>query len=234
MKTWLSILSIGLFSLSMAHADMQTLEKNLKTNYPDMPAKSVQATPVTGIYEVYMGGRIVYTNEQGKYFFVGNLIDLPTQNNITEQRMQVLTAIDTKQLPLKQAIKHVKGDGSRVLYVFSDPDCPYCQKLDVELAKLNNVTIYLFMFPLTQLHPQAAQISRQVWCSKDQYKAWTDYTLNQIKPTAKETCSNPIQDNIKLAEKLEINGTPTIFLKDGRRVSRMSAEAFDKILNEVK
>ena len=235
MKTWLSLLSFGLLSMSMAHADIQKLEQNLKTNFPDMPAKSVNSTPVKDIYEVFMGGRIVYTNDEGRYFFVGSLIDLPAQKNLTEERTQVLSAIDVKQLPLKQSIKQVKGKGERVIYLFSDPDCPYCHKLEAELAKIDNLTIYLFMFPLTSLHPEAERISRQVWCSKKPYQTWTDYTLNKKQPTGKDSCTNPIQDNIALAEKLEITGTPTLFLQDGSRIpGGMSAEDLEKRLAEIK
>ena len=145
MKIWLSLLTLGLFSFSSAHADIQTLQQNLKNKYPEIQVKSVQNSPIKDVYEVYMGGRIVYTNEEAKYFFVGNLIDLKEQKNLTEERMQALKSIDVKSLPLKQAIKHVKGKGERVIYVFSDPDCPYCQHLEKELKNIDNLTVYLFL-----------------------------------------------------------------------------------------
>lgn len=143
MKQWLSLLTISIFSITSAHADISTLKQNLKTQYPEIEAKSVNTTPIKDIYEVYMGGRIVYTNEDAKYFFVGNLIDLKAQKNLTEERQSALTAIDVKSLPLNQAIKHVKGKGERVIYLFSDPDCPYCQHLEKDLKNIDNLTIYL-------------------------------------------------------------------------------------------
>lgn len=181
-----------------------------------------------------MGGRIVYTNEQGRYFMVGSLIDLPEQKNLTEAREQILKRIDVKQLPLNQAIKQVKGNGKRVIYLFSDPDCPYCQKLEAELAKLNHVTVYLFMLPLKQLHPNAEHISKQVWCSKKPDQAWTDYTLHKKSPTAQANCDTPIEKNIELAQKLEITGTPTLFLQDGSRLSgAIAAAELEKMLDQL-
>ena len=219
MKKWLAPLALSLFTLTSAHADIQNLEKNLKAKYPEVAVKSVKTTPIKDIYEVYMGGRIVYTNEDAKYFFVGNLIDLKEQKNLTEQRESVLTAIDVKSLPLNQAIKHVKGKGERVIYLFSDPDCPYCQHLEKELKTIDNVTIYLFLYPIKSLHPNSENIAQQIWCSKDQYQVWQDYLLEKKKPDSVKACSNPIEKNIALANKLEIDGTPTFFLKDGTRIS---------------
>ncbi|WP_445116508.1 DsbC family protein [Acinetobacter sp. WZC-1] len=218
-----------------AHADIKTLQQNLKAQYPEIPVKSVNPSPFKDIYEVYMGGRIVYTDETAKYFLVGNLIDVKGQKNITEQREQILKRIDVKTLPLDQAIKHVKGKGERVLYLFSDPDCPYCQKLEKELAKVENVTIYLFLYPITGLHPNAANVARQVWCSKDPYQSWQDYLIHQKKPKKTADCTTPVEKNIQLANQLQISGTPTFFLSDGSRISgARSASDIERLLNAVK
>ncbi|MDQ8953555.1 DsbC family protein [Acinetobacter rudis] len=235
MKSWLSVLLLSIATLGTAHADIATVQKNLKTNFPDIPVNSVNTTQFKDIYEVYMGGRIVYTNDDAKYFLVGNLIDLPNQVNITEQRQQVLSSIDVSKLPLNQAIKKVKGKGQRVIYLFSDPDCPYCKKLEAELDKVDNLTIYLFINPITSLHPTADKTSKQIWCSSQPYQAWTDYTLKGIAPTAKDSCKNPIDKNLELAKKLEVTGTPTFFLKDGRRISgALPATELEMMLNEIK
>ncbi|SPL72560.1 DsbC family protein [Acinetobacter stercoris] len=235
MKTWLALLSLSLFTFSFAHADVKTVQNNLKKNFPDIPVNSVVASPVKDIYEVYMGGRVVYTNDDAQLFFVGNLIDLKNQKNLTEERIQVLNKIDISKLPLDKAIKHVKGNGSRVLYIFSDPDCPYCQRLEQELTKIDNVTIYLFLYPITSLHPNAAKISEQIWCSKDQYAAWENYVLNKKMPAKAVQCKTPIQEVQKLATTLEISGTPTFFLKDGSRVSgARSSEEIETLLKNTK
>lgn len=235
MKIWLSLLTLGLFTFSSAHADIQTLQQNLKTKYPEIQVKSVQNSPIKDVYEVYMGERIVYTNEEAKYFFVGNLIDLKEQKNLTEERMQTLKSIDVKSLPLKQAIKHVKGKGERVIYVFSDPDCPYCQNLEKELKNIDNLTVYLFLYPITRLHPNAESISQQIWCSKNQYQAWEDYLIDKKQPSSNKSCTTPIEKNIALAKSLEVDGTPTFFLQDGTRISGVrEAGEIELLLKAVK
>lgn len=235
MKRWLTALSLGLFAFTTTHADIATVQENLKKNFPTIPVKSVTTSPIKDIYEVYMDGRIVYTNNDAKLFFVGNLIDLVNQKNLSEEREQVLTSIDIKKLPLDQAIKHVKGKGERVLYIFSDPDCPYCHQLEQELTKVDNVTIYLFLFPITTLHPNAATIANQIWCSKDRYQTWQDYLLEKKQPKTTKTCSTPVEKNIQLAKTLGITGTPSFFLKNGNRISgARSAEDIETLLKDVK
>ncbi|OTG83938.1 DsbC family protein [Acinetobacter sp. ANC 4648] len=234
MKTYFTALCLSLLAFTAAHADIKTVEQNLKKNFPEIAVKSVNSSPIKDIYEVYMGGRIVYTNDDAKYFFVGNLIDLKAQKNITEEREQVLTQIDVKKLPLDQAIKQVKGNGERIIYLFSDPDCPYCQKLEHELLQVDNVTIYLFLYPITSLHPNSAQISEQIWCAKDQYQAWQDYLLNKKAPQKTMSCNTPVNKNIQLAKTLAIDGTPTFFLKDGRKISgARSAAEIELLLKAV-
>lgn len=231
MKTWFTALTLSLFAMTSSHADIQTVEKNLKQNFPDIPVKSVKNSPVKDVYEVYMGGRIVYTTDEAKYFFVGNLIDLKEQKNLTEESMQVFSKIDVRKLPLEQAIKQVKGKGERIIYLFSDPDCPYCHKLEQELKKIDNLTVYLFLYPIPSLHPNAVEISNRIWCSKQPYQAWLDYTIDQKQPAQTKNCVTPIAQIAALGKQFEVEGTPTIFLKDGTRISGIrSAEELEKIL----
>lgn len=233
MKIWFSALTLSLFTFSTAHADTKTLAQNLKQNFPEIPVKSIQSSPIKDLYEVFMGGRIVYTTDEGKYFLVGNLIDLKEQKNITEEREQILTAIDVKTLPLDQAIKHVKGKSERTIYLFSDPDCPYCQQLEKELKKIDNVTIYLFLYPIIGLHPNAAKVANQIWCAQDQYQTWQDYVIDRKQPPSVKECKTPIDKNIALAKKLEIDGTPTFFLENGTRISGVQdAEEIESVLKQ--
>ncbi|MBJ9957371.1 DsbC family protein [Acinetobacter courvalinii] len=234
-KTLLSALTLSLIGLQTIHADSKTLEQNFKKNYPEIAVKSVSPSPLPGIYEVYAAGKMIYTDETAKYLFFGNLLDVQNKKNLTEERLAELSKIDVKQLPLDQAIKYVKGKGERTLYVFSDPDCPYCQKLEQHMTSVDNVTVYLFLFPLKKLHPQAEAVANKIWCSKNQYEAWEDYMLHRKTPKSVTQCETPIQKNLALGQKLQIDGTPTLFLQNGMRLSGspQNAEQIEQLLQEA-
>lgn len=234
-KTLLSALTLSLIGLQTVQADSKTLEQNFKKNYPEIPVKSVSPSPLPGIYEVYAAGKMIYTDEKAKYLFFGNLLDVQNKKNLTEERLAELSKIDVKQLPLDQAIKYVKGKGERTLYVFSDPDCPYCQKLEQHMTSVDNVTVYLFLFPLKKLHPQAEAVANKIWCSKNQYEAWEDYMLHRKAPKSMTQCETPIQKNLALGQKLQIDGTPTLFLQNGMRLSGspQNAEQIEQLLQQA-
>ena len=176
------------------------------------------------------GNHIIYSDASGKHLFNGHLFDLDTHEDLTERRIEALTRIDVKQLPLADSFEVVRGDGKRQLYLFEDPDCPYCKKFEEELPKINNVTLHIFLYPLTSIHPHAYEHALWVWCAKDRQKAWTEKMLKGIEPpTAK--CANPIDRNLALGDKLHIDGTPTIVFADGRvRAGTLSAEELEHML----
>lgn len=187
----------------------------LRATYPNTIFKEVQPAPVAGLYEVMMGSNIAYTDKNGRYFIFGHLFDMKEQKDITAERQREAQKIPFPSQFLDNAIKIVKGDGSRTLAVFSDPDCPYCKKLESELARLDNVTIYLFIYPLETLHPEAKTTAIRIWCAPDKAKAWSEYVLAGKKP-ALTSCENPINDNVTLGASLGIAGTPTLIAVDGR------------------
>ena len=188
---------------------------NLKQKYPSTVIKSVASTNLPGIYEVVMGKNVAYVEESGRYFIFGHLFDMQTQTDLTEGKVMAEQGpkMDFKSLPLEDAITIVRGDGSRKVAIFSDPDCPYCKQLENNIANLTNVTIYLFMFPIEQLHPQSKAKSVAVWCAADRAKAWDG--LMRRNEVSNGSCENPIDRNVALAESLAINGTPTVILQDG-------------------
>jgi thiol:disulfide interchange protein DsbC len=141
---------------------------------------------------------------------------MKTQQDLTAQRLDELNVVNFAELPLKDAIRTVRGDGSRILAVFSDPDCPYCKTLEQELIKMDNVTIYTFLFPLDGLHPDASKKAKLIWCSTDKSAAWRDYMLHDKPPATGKNCDSPIDRNVQLGQKLNFNGTPTLVAPDGR------------------
>lgn len=195
---------------------LNTITKNLRALYPSTQVDEVRPSPLAGIYEVVMGKNIAYTTSEGRHFLFGHVFDMRTSQDITQQRLDELNKVKFAELPLKDAIKEVHGKGERVLAVFSDPDCPYCKKLEKELPRLDNVTIYTFPYPLAGLHPDAVNKSKSIWCSPKQQAAWHDYLANSKQPSAAIDCDNPIERNIQLGQKMGISGTPTLISADGR------------------
>ena len=187
---------------------------NLRQKYPSTTIVAVNKTLLPGIFEVVMGKNVAYSDESGRYFLFGHLFDMETQQDLTEPKLAVAQPkVDVKNLPLKDSFVTVKGNGKNKLYVISDPDCPYCKQLEATLATLSDVTIYTFLFPIAQLHPEAYRKSEGVWCAKDQSAAWSELVIKGVVRAG--GCETPIGRNIALAESLNISGTPTMIFEDG-------------------
>lgn len=179
--------------------------------------EGVTKTPYLGLYEVRVGGEILYTDEKANYLILGEILDAKTRQNITQARVNQLSAINFAELPLDVAIKQVRGNGKRVIATFEDPNCGYCKKLAKEIAKLDNVTVYVFLYPI--LSPDSLEKSKQIWCSSDRAKAWNDWMVDGKAPSGKGDCDTAaVQKTIETGRKLAINGTPTIFFADGERI----------------
>uniref|UniRef100_UPI0040489547 DsbC family protein n=1 Tax=Polynucleobacter sp. TaxID=2029855 RepID=UPI0040489547 len=191
---------------------------------------AVRTTPVAGLYEVTIGNDIVYTDASGRYLIQGEVVDLKTGKNLTEQRSNDLNRIRWADLPLNDAIKVVRGKGTRQVAVFADPNCGFCKRLEKGFEQLDNVTIYTFLVPL--LSADSLTKSQQIWCSSDKVKAWTDWMINNQAPTGKGDCGNPLDRNTALTRKLGITGTPAIFFTDGSRVN--GAIPMDQIEKKLK
>jgi thiol:disulfide interchange protein DsbC len=208
---------ITLLCTQLVHAQSEQqlktdLQKKLGVN---AKVRSVSPAPVSGLYEVLVGNDIFYTDSTGKYLIQGEIIELATGKNITEQRQSDLNRIKWSDLSQANAIKTVRGNGSRQLAVFSDPNCGYCKRLEKSLQQLDNVTIYTYLIPI--LSPDSAQKSKQIWCSADPYKSYIDWMINGIAPSGKSDCSNPLDKNMAFAKSYGITGTPTLFFTDGSR-----------------
>jgi thiol:disulfide interchange protein DsbC len=201
-----------------ASADpLQTLKSTLHQRYPQLKIEDVRPAPVAGLYEVFTGNQLVYSDGAGDHLFVGKLIDTKTQQDLAEKQLEARLAIDFDKLPFDRAIKIVKGSGARRLAIFEDPDCPYCQQLEKELANVNDVTLYVFLFPLTEVHPGARAHARVIWCSSDRASTWTHWMLER-KPPAPSSCTeDPIDQLQALGTALNIMATPTLFLANGER-----------------
>jgi len=219
-----------------AWADEASLKKAIESTYPKVKIQNITKTPFAGLYEVFLDGQIIYTDESFNFLIVeGRLVDPKNKRDLTAERIDELTRIDFSSLPLEKAIKVVKGNGSRKLVVFSDPDCPYCKKLEQkDLVALSDVTIYTFLYPLESLHPDAANKSRAIWCAPDKSKAWQDWILNGQLPKNSTACDSPIDDVAQLGTKLGITSTPTLIFSNGKRLlGAYPAKEIEKMMGAV-
>lgn len=234
---WKTILAV--LALSLSHtvfADEANLKKAIEAAYPKVKVEKITKTNYGGLYEIFLDGQIVYTDEKFTFLIAeGRLIEPKTKKNVTAERLEELTRVDFSKLPLDQAIKVVKGNGSRKLVVFSDPDCPYCKRLEQkELANMTDVTVYTFLYPLEQLHPDATAKSKAIWCAPDRAKAWMDWVLNNQLVKGAGTCETPIENLATLGRKLGIASTPTLIFADGKRIlGAYPAKEIEEALNNA-
>lgn len=207
--------SMLFYELAQAQTDQlikAEIQKKLGSN---AKVRSVSPAPVSGLYEVLVGNEIFYTDSSGKYLIQGEIIELASGKNITEQRQADLNRIKWTDLNQANAFKTVRGNGTRQVAIFSDPNCGYCKRLEKSLQQLDNVTIYTYLIPI--LSADSTQKSKQIWCSADPNKAYIDWMINGVTPSGKTDCSNPLDKNLTFAKTYGVTGTPTLFFTDGSR-----------------
>ncbi len=232
MRTFSRVLatSVLYFPLALSAAFAQQTSSagaTLKRLYPGTSFDTVTSTPVQGLSEVVMGENVAYVDTSGRYFLFGRLFDMREQRDLTAERLDQLTRTDFSALPLEEAIVSVRGPGARKLAVFSDPDCPHCRALERELTRLEDITLYTFLYPLEGLHPGAREKAIAVWCAPDRTKAWSHLMLQGNEPPP-ASCPHPVDRNLALGARLRVQGTPTLFAGDGRRlVGAQSAKEID-------
>jgi thiol:disulfide interchange protein DsbC len=223
--------------VALAADSFAELRKVIQARYPEVKVVDIKPTPITGLYEIYTGDAIVYSNDSGGYLVAGPLVDTRTRENLTAASLDTRNAVDFSTLPLDKAIKTVKGNGARKMAVFADPDCPYCKKLEHELVSVDNITVYTFLYPLEELHPDAKARARAIWCSSDRSQAWTKWIVDGKEPAAAPaTCKqDPLSEMRALGVKLRVNSTPTLIFADGRRTSgALEAAQLEKRLDAKK
>jgi thiol:disulfide interchange protein DsbC len=226
---WSALLLFAL--VTYAHAGEKEIRQSLQSNFPGIgKIEHIVITPYAGLYEILVEGQLLYTDAKGLYLFDGNVIETKTRRNISEERRRILFAIDFEKLPLELAVKKVKGNGKRKLAQFTDPNCSFCKRLEKELYKVTDVTIYSFLYPI---FPGSDEMVRNVLCSKDPVKAWDNWMLNGITPE-KALCDTPQTGQVKaLGQKLRVNGTPNIIFGNGiQSPGYLPAEELEKNLNE--
>lgn len=218
LQTCMLLVAVGFGFNAFAQGQEATIRKNLSERIPQIPRiEEITRSPMAGLYEIRLiTNEIYYSDAEGNFLIQGSLIDTKSKRNLTEEREAKLSAIDFGTLPFKDAITIVRGNGKRKLAVFEDPNCGYCKRFERDLAKVDNVTIYLFLYPI--LGDDSMTKSRNVWCAKDPAGAWSQVmTKEQTIPNANCNIA-AIERNVEFGRKFKITGTPTLIAQDGARV----------------
>ncbi len=195
----------------------QDVKQEVEKKFAELKVERVTKTSFSGLYEVFIGSEIFYTDEKVSFLMIGKIVDSQTRSDVTEARLSKLTAIKFDDLPLDKGIKLVRGTGARRMAIFEDPNCGYCKKFEQDLNALENITAYIFPYPI--LAPDSADKAKAIWCSPDRLKAWQDQMLRGQAATANGTCETPIDQFVALGQRLRVNGIPTTFFEDGERIS---------------
>lgn len=214
----IALVCAALLATLGASAQEAVIRKTLSERIPQLQKiDEINPSPIAGLFEVRVNGsEIFYTDAKGNFLLQGNLIDTKLRRNLTEERIDKLTAVSFDALPLKDAFTIVRGNGKRKLAVFEDPNCGYCKRFEQDLQKVDNVTIYMFLYPI--LGADSVEKSRHIWCAKDKGKTWQDWMLREQLPAVASCDTQAIIRNVEIGRKHRITGTPTLLFADGARV----------------
>lgn len=231
----LSLVLAGLTTGAIAQE--AAIREAIAKRVPQLKAiDEVRTTKFPGLYEIRVNGaEIYYTDAKGNYLIQGNLFETKGLRNLTEERINKLSAIKFDALPLKDAFTIVRGNGSRKLAVFEDPNCGYCKRFERDLQKIDNVTVYMFLYPI--LGPDSNEKAKALWCSRDKVQAWQDWMLrDQVPPPAAAMCdTSPVARNVEFGKTYRIQGTPTLLFEDGNRIpGAIDAQQIEKHLKDAK
>lgn len=225
-----ALLALALMLPFAAQAQEASIRKNLGERIPGLTQiDEITKTPMPGLFEVRIGNELIYTDAEGNFLIQGSLLDTRNKKNLTDERIEKLTAIDFKDLPLKSAFTIVRGNGKRQLAVFEDPNCGYCKRFEKDMQKVDNVTVHMFLIPI--LGADSEEKSRNIWCAKDKLKVWNDWMHNNVTPKAASCNTDALTTNLEFAKKYRITGTPTLVFADGTRVpGAINAQQVEKLL----
>lgn len=228
--------SLALPAAAVAQSPEANIKKALQHRIGDgAPIESITKTPYSGLYEIKIGNEVVYSDAEGKYVFVGRIIDVESSKDVTQARLDELNRIKFADLPLDLAAKSVKGNGKRVIAVFEDPNCGYCKRFRKSLSEMKDLTVYTFMYPI--LGDDSKVKARNLWCASDKSKAWDEWMINgKAAATAPDSCkASEVDKVVELGKKYRVTGTPTIFFTDGSRIpGAIDAKSLENKLASIK
>jgi thiol:disulfide interchange protein DsbC len=211
---------------------VDTIRTTLARRLPNLPhIDAVARTPIPGLWELRLGSQVIYSDAQGNFVIEGEIIDTSRHANLTQDRIDALTAFDFAKLPLQDAVVWKQGNGARKLVVFADPNCGFCKRLERDLNDVPDITVFTFMIPI--LGGDSPQKARDIWCAKDSGKVWRSWMIEGAQPPgAPAKCdTSALSRNVALGQKHGINGTPSLVFENSERVPGiLSAQDIEKKL----
>jgi thiol:disulfide interchange protein DsbC len=200
-----------------AQANPDLVRKEFEKKYPDIKPDKITKAEIGELWEIFSNGEIIYTDDKVSFLLIGTLVNASNKENVTERRLTKLTAINFNDLPLQNAIKLVRGNGARKLAIFEDPNCGYCKRFERDLNSIDNITAYIFPYPI--LSPDSTEKAKAIWCAPNRLQAWQDLMLRDKGVTGKSNCDNPIEAIVAFGQKQRIQGTPVTIFENGERAS---------------
>ena len=225
----IAFLALSVLPLTVLGDTADAVRARLLELYPSTPVDTVRTTPIAGLFEVAMGRKIVYVDATGQYFLFGRIFDLPGNRDLTEERLRDISRLDVSLIQPGQFLE--QGEGSQVVYVFSDPGCGHCKKLEQTLADLPTLKVRTVLLPL---QPGSSDLARDIWCAPDRQHAWSDWMLKGVRPDrAPEDCqADVLERNLAMATRFGIRATPALVSPDGRAsLGALEAPALSAWLN---
>jgi len=225
---------VAAFGIPALAQDADAVKSSLRKKFPEAPIDAVRKIPYGNLYEVVGGGEIYYTDDKTTFLLVGTLVDVKTKENVTEVRQRQLNTVKFENLPLDSAFKIVRGNGSRKVAIFADPNCGYCKRFERDLLGISDITVYMFLYPI--LASDSMDKSKQVWCSSDRGQAWIDMMTKNVPPKGDGKCDTAaIEKSLAFGKEKRITGTPTIIFEDGERIpGAMPIAQFEKKISGLK
>lgn len=234
-RKWITTLAIAaaVFMPSLVTAQETQIKRAVESRF-GVKVEGVRKAPFLGLYEVVIAGderEIAYTDDKGSHLFSGNVFELSSRRNLTQERLNVLNAINFDELPLDLAIKQVRGNGRRVVAVFSDPFCGFCRQLDQNLSRLDNITVYTFLYPILR-KDESPEMAGRIWCSPDRAKAYLDLMLRNREPAKVAACNVPLERWLALGQKLGVSATPVSYVRSGARIIGARFDEVQRAMDE--
>lgn len=180
-------------------------------------------TPVPGIKRIRMGNDYLYVSDTGRYAFTGTLVDLKTGRNLTRERVEADARAALNAVPESdKVVFSARGNQKAAIDIFTDTSCPFCKKLHEEVPELQKagITVRYLPYPRGGKAGPGYEGLKQVWCAPDPVKAMDDAKLDLAIESDPGNCDRAslVDQGYRLGNQLGIQGTPAIYLPNGRRI----------------